>query len=81
MDRVLIDAPAPEPAPGAGGPDAKWRISEKNITDRVADQDKVLEDAAQLCPARAVNWPMSPAPAAGRKHRPGQGIPAAPSGI
>jgi 16S rRNA (cytosine967-C5)-methyltransferase len=45
MDRVLIDAPCTGTGTWRRRPDAKWRISEKNIADRVADQDKVLEDA------------------------------------
>jgi len=45
MDRVLIDAPCTGTGTWRRRPDAKWRISEKNITDRTADQDKVLDDA------------------------------------
>lgn len=46
VDRVLIDAPCTGTGTWRRRPDAKWRISEKNIADRVADQDKVLEAAA-----------------------------------
>lgn len=46
MDRVLIDAPCTGTGTWRRRPDAKWRISEKNITDRVADQDQVLDDAS-----------------------------------
>lgn len=46
MDRVLIDAPCTGTGTWRRRPDAKWRISEKNIADRTADQDKVLEDAS-----------------------------------
>ena len=45
MDRVLIDAPCTGTGTWRRRPDAKWRISEKNIADRMADQDKVLDDA------------------------------------
>lgn len=45
MDRVLIDAPCTGTGTWRRRPDAKWRISEKNITDRIADQDKVLDEA------------------------------------
>ena len=45
MDRVLIDAPCTGTGTWRRRPDAKWRISEKNITDRMADQDKVLDAA------------------------------------
>ena len=45
MDRVLIDAPCTGTGTWRRRPDAKWRISEKNIADRTADQDKVLDDA------------------------------------
>jgi len=47
MDRVLIDAPCTGTGTWRRRPDAKWRISEKNISDRTSDQDKVL-DAASL---------------------------------
>jgi len=46
MDRVLIDAPCTGTGTWRRRPDAKWRISEKNITDRVADQDQVLDSAS-----------------------------------
>ena len=46
MDRVLIDAPCTGTGTWRRRPDAKWRISEKNIADRTADQDKVLDDAS-----------------------------------
>ena len=45
MDRVLIDAPCTGTGTWRRRPDAKWRISEKNIADRIADQDKVLDEA------------------------------------
>ncbi|MEP3439166.1 MAG: RsmB/NOP family class I SAM-dependent RNA methyltransferase [Hoeflea sp.] len=46
MDRVLIDAPCTGTGTWRRRPDAKWRISEKNINDRVADQDQVLDSAS-----------------------------------
>jgi len=46
MDRVLIDAPCTGTGTWRRRPDAKWRISEKNITDRMADQDQVLDSAS-----------------------------------
>ena len=46
MDRVLIDAPCTGTGTWRRRPDAKWRISEKNISDRVADQDQVLDSAS-----------------------------------
>ncbi|MDF1610407.1 RsmB/NOP family class I SAM-dependent RNA methyltransferase [Hoeflea sp. YIM 152468] len=46
MDRVLIDAPCTGTGTWRRRPDAKWRISEKNISDRIADQDQVLDDAS-----------------------------------
>ncbi|MCY0149152.1 RsmB/NOP family class I SAM-dependent RNA methyltransferase [Hoeflea sp. G2-23] len=46
MDRVLIDAPCTGTGTWRRRPDAKWRISDKNIADRMADQDKVLDAAA-----------------------------------
>lgn len=46
MDRVLIDAPCTGTGTWRRRPDAKWRISEKNITDRTADQDQVLDSAS-----------------------------------
>jgi 16S rRNA (cytosine967-C5)-methyltransferase len=45
MDRVLIDAPCTGTGTWRRRPDAKWRISERNISDRMADQDKVLDAA------------------------------------
>ncbi|WP_420407636.1 RsmB/NOP family class I SAM-dependent RNA methyltransferase [Hoeflea sp.] len=46
IDRVLIDAPCTGTGTWRRRPDAKWRISEKNIADRMADQDKVLDAAS-----------------------------------
>ncbi|WP_417433215.1 RsmB/NOP family class I SAM-dependent RNA methyltransferase [Hoeflea sp.] len=46
MDRVLIDAPCTGTGTWRRRPDAKWRISEKNIADRTADQDQVLDSAS-----------------------------------
>ncbi|WP_422372058.1 RsmB/NOP family class I SAM-dependent RNA methyltransferase [Hoeflea sp.] len=46
VDRVLIDAPCTGTGTWRRRPDAKWRISEKNIADRVSDQDKVLDAAS-----------------------------------
>lgn len=46
MDRVLIDAPCTGTGTWRRRPDAKWRISAKNIGDRIADQDKVLDAAS-----------------------------------
>jgi 16S rRNA (cytosine967-C5)-methyltransferase len=46
VDRVLIDAPCTGTGTWRRRPDAKWRISEKNIADRISDQDKVLDAAS-----------------------------------
>ncbi|OCW56095.1 RsmB/NOP family class I SAM-dependent RNA methyltransferase [Hoeflea olei] len=46
MDRVLIDAPCSGTGTWRRRPDAKWRLSAKNLADRTADQDKVLDAAA-----------------------------------
>lgn len=46
MDHVLIDAPCTGTGTWRRRPDAKWRISPKNIADRMADQDKVLDAAS-----------------------------------
>ncbi|MEQ8308472.1 MAG: RsmB/NOP family class I SAM-dependent RNA methyltransferase [Hoeflea sp.] len=46
VDRVLIDAPCTGTGTWRRRPDAKWRISEKNIADRTSDQDKVLDAAS-----------------------------------
>jgi 16S rRNA (cytosine967-C5)-methyltransferase len=46
IDRVLIDAPCTGTGTWRRRPDAKWRISKKNISDRIADQDKVLDAAS-----------------------------------
>lgn len=48
MDRVLVDAPCTGTGTWRRRPDAKWRISEKNLADRMQDQDKVLDAAASF---------------------------------
>jgi 16S rRNA (cytosine967-C5)-methyltransferase len=66
IDRVLIDAPCTGTGTWRRRPDAKWRISKKNISDRIADQDKVL-DAASVYVRPVGNSLMSPVPCFPRK--------------
>ncbi|MCO6187329.1 RsmB/NOP family class I SAM-dependent RNA methyltransferase [Rhizobium sp. L1K21] len=46
-DRVLIDAPCTGTGTWRRRPDTKWRLSEKNIEERVAQQAEVLNNASQ----------------------------------
>jgi 16S rRNA (cytosine967-C5)-methyltransferase len=61
MDRVLIDAPCTGTGTWRRRPDAKWRISEKNIADRTLPIRTRCWKMRSTMSARAVNWPMSPA--------------------
>lgn len=45
MDIVLVDAPCTGTGTWRRHPDAKWRLSEKSLDDRLADQRLVLEKA------------------------------------
>ena len=46
FDRVLIDAPCTGTGTWRRRPDTKWRLTEKNLGERVAQQREVLEAAA-----------------------------------
>ncbi|WP_436640638.1 RsmB/NOP family class I SAM-dependent RNA methyltransferase [Microbaculum sp. FT89] len=48
MDVVLVDAPCTGTGTWRRRPDTKWRVSEKALEDRKADQDAVLALAAPL---------------------------------
>jgi 16S rRNA (cytosine967-C5)-methyltransferase len=48
MDVVLVDAPCTGTGTWRRRPDAKWRVSEKALEERKADQDAVLALAAPL---------------------------------
>jgi len=48
MDMVLVDAPCTGTGTWRRRPDTKWRVSEKSLDDRKADQDAVLALAAPL---------------------------------
>jgi 16S rRNA (cytosine967-C5)-methyltransferase len=47
FDRVLIDAPCTGTGTWRRRPDTKWRLTEKNLGERVAQQREVLEAAAR----------------------------------
>ena len=47
MDAVLIDAPCTGSGTWRRRPDAKWRLSERALAERVADQAALLETAAR----------------------------------
>ncbi|MEZ5839356.1 MAG: RsmB/NOP family class I SAM-dependent RNA methyltransferase [Hyphomicrobiales bacterium] len=48
MDVVLVDAPCTGTGTWRRRPDAKWRLSEKQLADRIADQQEVLALAEPL---------------------------------
>lgn len=48
MDCVLVDAPCSGSGTWRRRPDAKWRLSEANLAERIAEQDAVLADAARF---------------------------------
>ncbi len=47
MDAVLVDAPCTGTGTWRRRPDAKWRLTERALADRVAEQDALLHAAAQ----------------------------------
>jgi 16S rRNA (cytosine967-C5)-methyltransferase len=47
MDAVLVDAPCTGTGVWRRRPDAKWRLSERSLAERVAEQDAVLDEAAR----------------------------------
>ncbi len=48
MDRVLIDAPCSGSGTWRRHPDAKWRLSDRALADRVAGQAAILDQAARF---------------------------------
>jgi 16S rRNA (cytosine967-C5)-methyltransferase len=48
MDRVLVDAPCTGTGTWRRRPDAKWRLTEKALEERIAEQAAVLETAADF---------------------------------
>ncbi len=78
MDAVLIDAPCTGTGVWRRRPDAKWRLTERALTERVGEQAALLADAvryvkpggqAGLCHLFAV---------AGRERRPDRDVPLDP---
>jgi 16S rRNA (cytosine967-C5)-methyltransferase len=57
MDRVLIDAPCTGVGTWRRRPDAKWRVSERALADRRAEQFALLEEAVRfLKPGGAIAY-------------------------
>ncbi|MES2905683.1 MAG: RsmB/NOP family class I SAM-dependent RNA methyltransferase [Pseudomonadota bacterium] len=48
MDRVVLDVPCTGAGAWRRRPDNKWRLSQKNINDRIAEQDAILQTGAEL---------------------------------
>ncbi|MCB1509250.1 MAG: RsmB/NOP family class I SAM-dependent RNA methyltransferase [Hyphomicrobiaceae bacterium] len=46
MHRVVVDAPCTGSGTWRRGPDTKWRLSDKALATRMAEQDRVLAEAA-----------------------------------
>ncbi len=46
LDRVLVDAPCTGTGTWRRRPDTKWRLTEKNLEERLAQQDEALTQAA-----------------------------------
>ncbi len=74
MDRVLIDAPCTGTGTWRRRPDAKWRVAERALGDRSAEQAALLDSAVPLREARRGDRLHHLLAAAGREHRPGRGI-------
>ena len=48
LDCVLIDAPCTGSGSWRRKPDAKWRLTEKQLAQRIADQQSLLDNGAAL---------------------------------
>ena len=48
MDVVFVDAPCTGAGTWRRHPDTKWRLTEKQLQTRMAEQDKVLEKASRF---------------------------------
>ncbi len=68
FDRVLIDAPCTGTGTWRRRPDTKWRLTEKNLGERVTQQREVLEAAAVYVRPAGIS-PMSHARCCRRKIR------------